>query len=133
MLMDAFRLSSMTEEVFRTMVQNRQLASENAPDVAIDFIYVIRATGQALIPCCVECRLQRRERQCPIAGMVVDAMDVMKPGRKEVVLKDSLSWRRDRLPEAGVEVEVARSLVYQIFIYLDLLFFFHATIYYNRL
>jgi hypothetical protein len=42
----------------RTATENNELNTHDAPDVSIDFYLVIRATGQAMIPYCTDCRFR---------------------------------------------------------------------------
>ena len=67
--------------------KNALLFGKGVPDVSIDFFMVLRSTGQAVIPCCVECRLHGTARDCPIAALVIDALDTHKSGRKALVTR----------------------------------------------
>ena len=70
-----------------TSEQSALLFGKGVPDVSIDFFMVLRTTGQAVIPCCVECRLHGTARDCPIAALVIDALDTHKSGRKALVTR----------------------------------------------
>ena len=59
--------------------ENSLAVNRGDPDVTIDCDRVIRATGQAVIPYCVECRLRGMEDYCPISGLVIDPLEIYKP------------------------------------------------------
>ena len=68
-----------------TASDNKTLTAEHAPDVTIDWIHVIRTTGQAVIPCCAPCRLRGLEKLCPIAGLVIDPLEYYKGRRYDIL------------------------------------------------
>lgn len=45
----------------------------------VDYNYVARAIGQAVIQCCSPCRLAGLHAYCPIRGLVIDAAAINPP------------------------------------------------------
>ena len=70
-----------------TSEKSALLFGKGVPDVSIDFFMVLRSTGQAVIPCSVECRLHGTARDWPIAALVIDALDTHRLGRKAPVTR----------------------------------------------
>lgn len=58
---------------------NARLTGKGAPDVVVDYYYVARAIGQAVIQCCSPCRLAGLHAYCPIRGLVIDAAAINTP------------------------------------------------------
>ena len=79
---DFARLSNIKHA--RTASENNELNTHDAPDVFIDFYLVIRTTGQAMVPYCIDCRFRSQESSCPSSGLVIDPREVYKPGREDL-------------------------------------------------